>query len=444
MGAGTRRDAVGGNDIAGEGGAEEAAGGVGDGGGGVEDVDKAAVGEAGVAEVAGEVAGVGEDGGEDDALDEADDFGVEEEEGPVAAVVEFGDDDGAAEGAAELVEAEGGAAGAAAVGEEVVGVEFVVAEEFVGGEVEVVGATFGDDVEDAAGGAAIFGGEAIGFDLELLDHVGVGVDDGLVLAGGGIGGAVEEELVRVGALAVDGVGDGGDLIDDEVVDALGVADAGDEHGEGVGVAAEQGEFGDLFVADDLADGGAFAVEEGDLGFDLDGFGEGAELHDDIEAGDLLDGEGDTGLADGVEAGLGDIDFVVAGGEGGEGVVAFGGGLGGGDEAGGGGADGNAGLGDNSAGGVGDAAGEGGDLGEERGAGESEGEKEFHGDGVVRREIFPRRRVFPGADWRWRFRCKRDPVFRRGRLKDCTGCGCRHRGRTSRGRYGRRGPVAGGG
>ena len=136
---------------------------------------------------------------------------------------------------------------------------------------KAVGAAFGDDVEDAASGAPVFGGEAVRFHLEFLDHVGVSVDDWLVLAGGGVGRAIEEELVGVGALAVDGVGDGGDLIDDEIVDALRIADTGDEHGEGIGVASEEGQFRHLLVADDLADGGVFAVEQRRLRGDFDCF-----------------------------------------------------------------------------------------------------------------------------------------------------------------------------
>ena len=44
---------------------------------------------------------------------------------------------------------------ATAVGKEIVGVELVVAEKFVDGEVQIVGTAPGDDVEDAAGGGRI-------------------------------------------------------------------------------------------------------------------------------------------------------------------------------------------------------------------------------------------------------------------------------------------------
>src|SRR5262249_29713485 len=102
-----------------------------------------------------------------------------------------GDENGPAERAAKLVEAERGTPDTAAVGEEVIGVQFVVAEEFISGEMKIVGSALRDHVEDSPGSAAIFSGKAVGLHLEFLHHVRIGIHHRLILAGGGIGSAIQ-------------------------------------------------------------------------------------------------------------------------------------------------------------------------------------------------------------------------------------------------------------
>ena len=78
-----------------------------------------------------------------------------------------------------------------------------VAEEFVSGAVEFAGAGMSNDVDLTAACAAHVGGVAAGFDLKLLNRVRrwaevLGIEGGI-----GIGGAVEQEEIGIGASAAD-------------------------------------------------------------------------------------------------------------------------------------------------------------------------------------------------------------------------------------------------
>jgi hypothetical protein len=55
----------------------------------------------------------------------------------------------------------------------------------------------GDDVEDTSAGSSVLGTVIVGLDLELLDDIRVGVDDGLVLRCRGVRSAVQEKVVGV-------------------------------------------------------------------------------------------------------------------------------------------------------------------------------------------------------------------------------------------------------
>ena len=111
---------------------------------------------------------------------------IGEEEGLVV-------DDRAAGRAAELVLVERRARQAGRIGEEVVGVEIVVAQKLEDRAVKLIGAALDGGVDHRAGGVAELGGEVVGLDLELLYRVdrgdyrdavasdGAGVRDGVVV-----------------------------------------------------------------------------------------------------------------------------------------------------------------------------------------------------------------------------------------------------------------------
>ena len=103
-----------------------------------------------------------------------------EEEQFVTPVDDVRDDNGAADGEAVLLALENSARFALLIEEEIVGIEIIVAGVIVGSAVDIVGAALGDNADDAAGIAAVFGGVGAFDDAEFSDGVGVGVDDNAV------------------------------------------------------------------------------------------------------------------------------------------------------------------------------------------------------------------------------------------------------------------------
>ena len=153
---------------------------------------------------AGALGGGGNRTGENGALNAAQAFVVAEEEDFVAAVEDFRDDDGAASGKAKLVLAKCTLGNAASVFKEVRGVELIVAEKFPCGAVETVGAGLDGGVENGSAGAAEFGAEVGGLNLEFLNGVDRRKNDevGAVQEVDGVGvvvDAVEQVVVLGGA-----------------------------------------------------------------------------------------------------------------------------------------------------------------------------------------------------------------------------------------------------
>jgi len=253
-----------------------------EGRGGIEDADEG--GTAGdEAEGLGEVAGAFEGGGDGEealyGIAFAAAFKAEEEEDFVLA-------DGAAEGEAVLVAFDDGARIAEAVVGEAIGVEDGVLMVVVSGAVEFVRAGLSNDVDGAAAGAAEFGGVGVGFEAELLDGVDGGADDDAVAIADGVGGTVEEDLVRRSASA---------------------ADAGEAAEHENDVAFDEGVLLDELAFDGGADAGGFGLEEREFGGDVDGGGGLGEGEGEVEGGGLVDFEADLAADLRLEAGGGDGD-----------------------------------------------------------------------------------------------------------------------------------------
>ena len=90
-----------------------------------------------------------------------------------------------------------------AVAKEVLRLQAVVAVELPRAPVPAVGASFGDDVDDRAGVAAVLGVVGVREDLEFLDRVRRRAQHEAGIEGVVVGRAVEQEVVRLVALAVD-------------------------------------------------------------------------------------------------------------------------------------------------------------------------------------------------------------------------------------------------
>ncbi len=286
-------DAVGGNDVAGEGRAA-----------GERVLDDGRNG--------GEVAGVHVGGGirqlGGGGLHEAEAFeGTEVEELVLA--------DGAADAAAIFVAVEGGLGdGLRVVG---LGGENGVAVEFEEAAVETVAAGFGH--HNDLGVLAEFGGGGVGDHLEFRDVVERGdlaeeaLADGIV-----IGDAVDG---LAGAAAIGRSGDGG-------VGAC-LLDAGRHGHQAVDAgAAIEGHGFDLVSIDDVADGGGFGLHDGRRAADVNGGGDAADREFDIDARGLVHEDADIAAHLRGETFGGDLELVGTGGEAGEGEIAFRGGGGG--------------------------------------------------------------------------------------------------------------------
>jgi len=243
------------------------------------------------------------------------------------------------------------------IGEEAIGVEFVIAEEFEEGAVELVGAVLEGDVDDGAGGAAIFGGVAGGLDFELLHGVETGYDDGVTEEGGVVVDAIEHEVVVFDALSVDGEGDAFLAGAIDIVAGCSGGGAGDESGEGHEVAIADGHLQDCPVVDNLRERGSFRVDEGLAALDGNGFLGVSGLESDIDADGLIDLEPDVALLEPFEAGGFDADGVVPDDKISEQVDAIGAGIDGAGDAGGEIRDGDTGVRDDGAASVGDDAGD---------------------------------------------------------------------------------------
>ena len=256
----------------------------------------------------------------------------------IAAVEEeFFAEDGTTDSAAELilriVKWRGGSVGVAVraaadgvaeIGVAVAGIEDVVADELPDGAVKVVGAGFGEHVDDAAGDDTKLCAVDVGLNLELLH----GVDDGEEAVDGAAEVGVDDAvhvvesfavlLTEEGDLEECGTGDGADS-------CVGGADTGTlRGGDGIDagrrneqrgeVAAVERELLDLLGLDDAAKIGGGVLEHDSflLGGDFDGLGDLAYGEGLVFGEGLVDEEDEALKLDGAEAGFGDGEVVRAG------------------------------------------------------------------------------------------------------------------------------------
>ena len=218
-----------------------------------------------------------------------------------------------------------------ALRQEVDRVQAVVAEELVGRAVQVVGAGLGGDGDGGPGGAPVLRGVGAGDDLELLDRVDRRAGDLArqllhVLRDAVVVHPVEQEVVlqRAGAVHVDapGAAEGG------AAPLLGVAvalHAGHERQQVVPVADRERKPRDRGLLDDRAERRLLGVDHAAAALHRDRLFE--PSHTEVEVGATpladLEEEAPRGL---LEAWGFRRDQVVAGGEVGRRVVAFGVGL----------------------------------------------------------------------------------------------------------------------
>ena len=161
-------------------------------------------------------------------------------------------------------------------------VEHFVAHEIETRSVEVVGARFDRQRDDAGGGATVLGGKAVRDHLELRNGVNIGLDDFLLAALGRdrlvvIVHAVHQEADLRTALAADR----------DTLTARG-RDAGRDQGELKIVPPVQREINDLPVLDYRASRRFGGLQQRSGRLDLDDFGHSTDLERDVELARISD------------------------------------------------------------------------------------------------------------------------------------------------------------
>src|SRR5437660_7458031 len=94
---------------------------------------------------------------------------VAEEESPVFSFVHFGDLERTAHGETELVLLERLSGDTPGIGEKVIRVQLLIAQEFEGAAMELIRARFDGSADDGASRAAELRAVIVGLDLKLLD-----------------------------------------------------------------------------------------------------------------------------------------------------------------------------------------------------------------------------------------------------------------------------------
>lgn len=132
-------------------------------------------------------------------------FGEEEESFLAIGIVDAGNKDGTAEGAAKIVVVVGGLVDAVSIIQEGVGVENLIAKEFVDAAVEGAGSRAGNHVDLTAGAAAILGVILAANHAKFFDGIDAGIlQQSEVCAAINIVCAVDGPIVLGRAAAVDG------------------------------------------------------------------------------------------------------------------------------------------------------------------------------------------------------------------------------------------------
>ena len=210
---------------------------------------------------------------------------IEEEECLVVTVVEFRNHYRTSKGSAEDVVVEYADGHAVSIGVPVVGVQHVVAEVFVAGTVELVGARARNQHYGASRQTAVFRRKTVGHDVEFADGFHRGDRSGyVVLVAGGNWNAVDEVLGLSAAASVDSeIG---------VVSLLrrSAIDVGGERGEGERVPVVRRQLLNAPVVDDHAGLRIIGAQQRGLGGDLYVFGSSADLHVQIDGDPVANAE----------------------------------------------------------------------------------------------------------------------------------------------------------
>jgi len=181
--------------------------------------------------------------------------------------------------------------------------------------VDLIRAGPGDDVGGGAETVAELGVGVVGEDAKFGHRVHRWFQNEAAVDSIEVVGAVDQEIVGLGALAVDGVSLAG------AQRAAGFGQAGCQwnharlkKAELREIAAVQRQVENFTFGDDGAEAGDRALDELGVGVDFDFFGAGADFEADRDGGGLVDVEGDALLQIGLKSGVLDLHLIVADGK----------------------------------------------------------------------------------------------------------------------------------
>ena len=191
------------------------------------------------------------------------------------------------------------------------GIEIVVAEELEDRTMEVIRSRAGNDVDHAAGEAAVFRTVAVGHHAEFFHRVRVRGDVAGVTQAGHIRAAVEEIVDRPRA-AVDAAIDHGALLRKAEHDAIAARrDARGQCEESIDVASDDGQRGEFGMLHRPSHLGVFGVHQGDGSGHVHDIGLAANVERGIGALNHVYLQGDSFLQELLEALCRNFQRVVA-------------------------------------------------------------------------------------------------------------------------------------
>ena len=160
---------------------------------------------------------------------------------------------------------------------------------------QLVRTRLGDDVDRRRAVAAELGGEVVGREPELLNQVDVRIDGGaagreLVV----VVGAIEQEVVRAIALAVDECGIASRRASEHHIPWIG-GGAGLQLHQLERVASVQWQLGDTLLVHEVREAALFGVHKRRVPLHLNRLSDRADAHHEIEADGLPDRQQDAGL-----------------------------------------------------------------------------------------------------------------------------------------------------
>ena len=239
-------------------------------------------------------------------------FEIDKEEGLIAAVIDARYQDRPTHREPVLIEGQLRTLLPGAVQKEIVRIQFVVAQKFIEGPMQLIGSRLDSDIHDRARAPAEFGRIVVGLHAELLRRVDRGNEAGRIHQEHRDRRAIHQNLVGVRDTAVRGkISPAGETARGRILHKLTLgADAGRQRYQRQRIASVQRQFRHLAVLHHLAQGAGRGVEQRRLPGDFDRLALLADLQLRIQRNELLHGHFNRLLEEALESGVLELELVA--------------------------------------------------------------------------------------------------------------------------------------